>query len=137
MSKKPLPAVSSRFVIAAVTVVVALVAGVAAWVVVGRSDDPAAFRRAVVPPATAEDIAPAALLAADDQVLVRGDESFWLSVRPLDATHYADRWVSDDGDPRLAGVGALWRRRDSNPQPPPCKGDALPIAPRPRGNASR
>ncbi len=44
MPKKPLPAVSSRFVIAAVVVVVALVAGVAAWVVVGRSDDPAAFR---------------------------------------------------------------------------------------------
>lgn len=32
------------------------------------------------------------------------------------------------------GAGALkpWRRRDLNPQPPPCKGGALPVELRPR-----
>jgi hypothetical protein len=31
----------------------------------------------------------------------------------------------------------LWRRRDSNPQPPPCKGGALPIALLPRARTQR
>ena len=30
-----------------------------------------------------------------------------------------------------------WRRWDSNPQPPPCKGGALPVAPRPRSGSPR
>ena len=34
--------------------------------------------------------------------------------------------------PRLGKSGRKWRRRGSNPQPPPCKGGALPIELRPR-----
>ena len=51
-------------------------------------------------------------------------------------------WSSPDdtaprrGTPR-SRAGRRWRRRDSNPQPPPCKGGALPIAPRPRGAVRR
>jgi hypothetical protein len=38
--------------------------------------------------------------------------------------------------PGAAGIAAgqvWWRRRDLNPQPPPCKGGALPVELRPRG----
>ena len=34
-------------------------------------------------------------------------------------------------DARLTEARTGWRRRDSNPQPPPCKSGALPIAPLP------
>ena len=39
-------------------------------------------------------------------------------------------WQGDP--PRLGKSGRKWRRRGSNPQPPPCKGGALPIELRPR-----
>src|SRR5262249_39640788 len=32
---------------------------------------------------------------------------------------------------------AWWRRGDSNPRPPPCKGGALPTEPRPPGRVTR
>ena len=46
-------------------------------------------------------------------------------------------WRSFAGPNRVAAGQRWWRRRDLNPQPPPCKGGALPVELRPRGAATR
>jgi hypothetical protein len=65
---------------------------------------------------------------------VRGRRSPGANCSPLcsPGESQGDDGAMQDERVRLYLLVCSWRRRDSNPQPPPCKGGALPVAPRPR-----
>ena len=75
----------------------------------------------------------------DDQLRVENNRPFEMLLDPQINAN-ALTWAQDSNKARTEtiddGKGSSlcvgWRRRDSNPQPRPCKGLALPVAPRPR-----
>lgn len=93
----------------------------------------------VLPPQRVE------LHPSSHQIVLDGDVELLADLRDhLDRleeeenVHFQQADVNGPGKPNyLADLGlsvsvAEWRRRDLNPQPPPCKGGALPVELRPR-----